>query len=608
MNPKSIPLWIRLLAIAVLAAQGLALIVSRMRMLEGVRHNIIPQILIGGCCVLLLLGAYVLRNFPDGLPRARPLWGLVVLLCLTAGMTYLYAKRVRPYLALPYDLASWSEPMFMIDAIKWHYGFPLYSSPEDSNSMPYTPGAPALTYLLARLLGQPLSIPVYRLLQQFYLLLAAALTVSATWGLLHLIRPVKIPRSSRFLWSLLFFLITFLFATNPQTNAFNIFLHLDPMTVLMGVAGFWIMVRHAASGNVRWLWAMSAFPAAAFFVKQYLVLLAAVYVVYLSLEAGASLRRVLAFGMACCGFLGVTLAIAFLRWGPSFQYWTFDILSGQVVFFGSIHDRLAEALPYLLPGLLGGLLLLHRAEGLRILGLFAGWLVMCLGGAYSSGITFSPTHLGPATVMGCAFFLAALFAWWPAEVSEEPPAREWLKLASGVAGTALLFWALGFASAKRQRLPEDVFRYAGEIEKEFHGVPTQQVLLDYGEWVYMKSGVLAKDRAPILLTHSKPHFGILERIRRRDYKKILIRLLRNGEYSFELGMDRGIEQEMRRNYREVRRIPAVRGAEDWRYHWMLMSDMVVLEPIEQAPVAMALPNPRGGMDSSVIVGRNGGTP
>lgn len=576
-KPGSLPLWPRLVILAVLAAQVAALFASRLHLLPGRRGNVLAQIIMGGMVVLVVLGAYLWRNYGESFPRVPSYVGLVLLILLMLFMAGKYARRVQPYLALPYDIASWSEPQFMIEILKWHNGSVLYHPPEDSNSSIYTPLVPAVSYFVGKVAGEPLSIPFYRYLLQFYLLLAAAFTAATAWTLVKMAFPAALWRESRWLWCSLFFLFAFLLATNPQTNAFVIFLHFDTFALLVAAVGFWLLVRYAATENRRWLWAMAVFPAIAFLSKQYMVVFLGVYLASLFLEEGLS-RKTLVFGAVSASFVAVSVAFCFLKWGAPFRYWAFDVLTSHVIQFATMRDRLVEALPFLFPGFAGGLFLLFTTRSTKIAGLWLGWLVMVLAAAYTVGIAYSPAHLGPATVVGACFFLAGLVRAWTMVNSEPSTSRFWLSWVSFVGGIALLLMALGFANSSTQRLPDDVFRYARDIEKEFSGLPADRVLLDYGEWVYLEKGILMKDRCPILTIHRDPHFGIINRIREHYYRKLLIRPLRNGQYSYELGWERHIEDEIRKYYTEVRRIPAVRGAEDWRYQWMSMSDVIVLEP------------------------------
>jgi len=121
-----------------------------------------------------------------------------------------------------------------------------------------------------------------------------------------------------------------------------------------------------------------------------------------------------------------------------------------------------------------------------------------------------------------------------------------------------------------------------EIESEFDGLPADRVLLDSGDWIYLRQNVLMRDRQPILTSHRTPHYGLIDRIRGQEYAKILVHSFADGGYAYDLGEDRGIRREMMAHYQEVRRIRGVRGMDNWDYHGLMMSDISVLEPIQSA--------------------------
>ena len=88
------------------------------------------------------------------------------------------AYQMIAYIRVPVDLLSFSESSFVNDILKFRLGTPIYTPPADNSAYPYMPGAPILTYLIAALLGQPDSIPVYRAVQFAYVILAAIMALS----------------------------------------------------------------------------------------------------------------------------------------------------------------------------------------------------------------------------------------------------------------------------------------------------------------------------------------------------------------------------------------------------------------------------------------------
>lgn len=591
MPARLIPRWIWCAAVLVVGAQAAAIVLGLSGALQGPARNIIPQTLFGGAIALVALAGYLLRYHSESFPPAPARLGVVLLTLLALALTGLYVLRVYPQITLPYDLASWSEPMFLMDIIKWRTGASLYLPPDDSNSATYTFAAPALTYFLAWLFGQPTSIQFYRLLQQLYLILAALFAASATWHLLRLAAPERFSRLSR-LWLAFFALASFLFATNARTNFHNIFLHNDPLGVLATAIAFWLMMKHAVTRDPRWLWPMAVMPALAFLVKQYLAIWAVVYTVYLWLDGGYSLRRVVVFGAACFAGLGLTVAVCYAIWGSFFLYWVFEIMGSHIVSFKWLPDRFADGAWYVALGLVGGIILLRGNGFSRWLGAWIGWICMVLGGIYTGGITYSPTHLGPATIVGGCFFLAAVATLWPdEEAASESPARQWLQVGVGLLLALTTFAALGFTRRPETVVSPDLSRYVGEIEREFKDLPPERVLLYKGEWIYLRHNILMKDRAAPLGTHRSPHYGLIDRLRKQEYARILMhsRFLNKGNLAYTRAKRTGIRQELLAHYRPVRRIAPVQGMENWPYYELMMTEVTVLEPIPPP-----LPNQVGG--------------
>jgi hypothetical protein len=113
----------------------------------------------------------------------------------------------------------------------------------------------------------------------------------------------------------------------------------------------------------------------------------------------------------------------------------------------------------------------------------------------------------------------------------------------------------------------DVYRYINDIEQEFEGLEVDQVLLDIGNWIYIRHSILAKDRAVSLA--DQPPAGIydnislfVDRIKEKAYRKILIRDLHSpfffyDWYSWE--KPSGVRKALLKHYTEIRTIPAIEG-------------------------------------------------
>ena len=574
--------WVAVCAIVFAQAIAAALILAGM--VDGAAQNLAAQVLIGGTTGLLLLGLGVVQY---GNPVVRPGTSRIALLGLTAvgviGVA-LYARRVAPFLALPVDLAGWSEPMFLLDIIKWRTGTPLYLAPADSNSTTYTFGAPLVSYLLASLIGRSDSIFVYRILHQLYVVAAAMVTGWASWRLLGVADPDRRPTR---IWLAFFVVVAFLLATNESTNFFVTYLHNDPLSLLTTAVAFWLMVEHARSRRKAWLAAMALMPAAAFLVKQYLVLWAFVYIVYLWLDGSQSIRRLIAFAAACGATVAVTLGACYLTWGEPFRYWVFEILGAHVVSFTKILHLFAEAAVYLLPGALAAWMLLDPARRGRLLGIWAAWPIMVLGATYSTGITFHPTHLGPATLVGGGLFLTALALFWPSTQPARPSTDVWIRLGTGVLVPLMLFISWRVLVPRSAPVSPDLQRYVADIEREFEGLPVEKVLVDTGEWIYLRHGVVARDRLSLQQTHRRPIDDLPHRLRAQEYSRILVRQWPDHRFSYENDIQRGLGKEILRYYREVRRIPAVEGMDNWNYHGMMLSEIAVLEPLSATAAVVA---------------------
>src|SRR5712692_6135123 len=203
MTPQKMPGWIRLLAGLVLAGQAGALALTLAGVLQGPARNLLPQALLGGAMVYGALAVWLLRFHADGIPLFPARAGIIFLTLFSLLLIGVYFRNMLGLLSMPYDLASWSEPMLVVDIIKLRTGAPLYLPPGDSNSNTYTFLAPVLTYELARLAGHPASIPAYRLIQQLFLALAAWLAALSTVALLRVAKAEEALRLRR--WWLPFF-------------------------------------------------------------------------------------------------------------------------------------------------------------------------------------------------------------------------------------------------------------------------------------------------------------------------------------------------------------------------------------------------------------------
>ncbi len=327
---------------------------------------------------------------------------------------------------------------------------------------------------------------------------------------------------------------------------------------------------------------MALMPTLGFLLKQYLLVWGIVFVVYLWLDGRYTLRRVLLFGGLCFGLWGATVGVCLAAWGSPFFYWVFQVMGGHEISVTKMADRFVDAAPYLLPGFFGGIVLLRGSQRKALLPLWAGWIILTLAGIYTSGVAFSPTHLGPATLVGSCFALAAVAMLLSREGSSGGDyVHQWLHLSIGVIVVATYLVGIGYLRPTSYRVSPDLSRYVRDIEREFEGLPVERVLLDSGEWIYLRHNLLMKDRIPILLTHRRRSADLLERVRAQAYDRMLIRQMPNGNYVLDMDVHKGTMEIVKKYYREVRRIPGVRGMETWRYYFLTLSDISVFEPIPQ---------------------------
>jgi hypothetical protein len=229
-----------------------------------------------------------------------------------------------------------------------------------------------------------------------------------------------------------------------------------------------------------------------------------------------------------------------------------------------------------------GACLLLRGDNIRKLGpVWIAWLVLLLSEALISGINWGALHhFGPGVVIGAIWLFTALPHFWP--VANTPPDSDVSTLVynkmrplTAIAAILTILVALHVVPSgdkyeyrywKRQSL-QDVYRYISDIEQEFKGIPADKVLLDIGNWIYLRHSVLAKDRA-ISLADQAPggiyeNFDVMvSRIRKKAYAKILVRDLHSPFFVYDWFLwerPSGVRKALMEYYTEVRMIPEVKG-------------------------------------------------
>jgi hypothetical protein len=192
-------------------------------------------------------------------------------------------------------------------------------------------------------------------------------------------------------------------------------------------------------------------------------------------------------------------------------------------------------------------------------------------------------HLGPGSLIAGVWFTAALTKLWPAAPSAATARlrpQMWLRVGVSVALVGLLFKGLGMVRVPVQPLTNDFHRYMKDIESEFEGQPADRILLDSGTWIYLRDGMLMKDRVTSIGDRGYgdcgDFSGIIQRLKQKRYSKILVRKLHAPDFWYDHWMWRkssDIRRTLLENYREVARIKGVEG--DQRY---LFSEINVLVP------------------------------
>lgn len=502
---------------------------------------------------------------------------------------YLYVVSFEIF--FPADVLNWSESDFVNDIVKFRVGYPIFTNQANNESFEYMPGAQLLTYGLAWLSGHPLSIAGYRLIQVGYTLLASIVAVGCCKQVLRLTneRPLK----NEPLWGAVWLPLFFLLATNSLTNPFSHLLHNDALAQLVTLVAFWLLLRYAITGDRRLLWLMAIVPAFGFCVKQSLAIWAVLYCVQLAVfDQPRSFKRLLVFALAAFGGIGISVAIGYALWGPNFTYWVFTVIGRHRVSPLRSFKHVLDVWPYFALGLIGGVVLLRGEKFRLLLGPWLIWLALISLEAYTSGIAWMLNHMGPGSLIAAVWFVAALTVIWP-QISDASvgrfEAQTWLRVGAGLAIVCLLFSGLGLIRVPVRPYNNDAYRYVSEIEREFQGQTSDSILLDLGTWIYLRDGVVMKDRAPAIgelgSTQTGDFSGIFQRLKEKRYAKIMVRYFHSPGFWYDRVAWRkssGIRQAMMDNYRETRVIKQV-DVQDPPYGFGEISVLVPRTEVNEGP-------------------------
>jgi hypothetical protein len=187
------------------------------------------------------------------------------------------------------------------------------------------------------------------------------------------------------------------------------------------------------------------------------------------------------------------------------------------------------------------------------------------------------------------WFLAGLTSVWNGMETRKPGFADWMRVGAVVTSVMLLFSGMGLVRIPLRPVPEDAYRYVRDIEREFQGLPANQVLLDSGDWVYQKDRTIMGDRATSVGTQAmgigaNDFSAFLGRIANRRYSKILVRSLHERDCWYENWLwpkPTGVRAALLENYREVGQIRAAeepKDVKDWAEDPHMFSQISILEP------------------------------
>lgn len=545
----------------------------------------LPAIL--GLAVLLavifsMLGVVIRREGYIQLQGVLPIAALAIVATITAlAATY----QLSNYLMLPVDLLSFSESSFIGDIIKLRLGVPIYSLPSDNNNYPYTPGTQILTYLISSTLGSSDSIPFFRIVQFSYVALAAVVATSVS-DLLARKFLSSVEYRHRSLWITAWLPVFFLLVTEPRFNEFTHSLHNDGLALLLAICAFWLIVKHSIEPRPWVLGCMIALPALGFMVKQSQLVWGGVFFIYLLATPHVSWRQLLCYSLCCVMVVAATLGTCYLLWGDHFLFWTFVAIGEKSVSILRSALHLLQAGMYAIMGLFGGWVLVLRGSSRAEKTLWVCWLLVFGIEAYTSGLGWNLNHLGPGVVIAGCWFFPALVKVWPTVVHGRSLWEILVKELVAASAVVLLLGGLGLVWIPRDPIPRDFFRYVNEIEKEFVGFSPEKVLMDTGNWIYLKNKILMKDRSDTVgiwvgMNQEINHAVLAEtikRIQQKTYDKILARQLDTilTPYGWQ-GRGSGVKEAILENYQLTGRIAAVQGIQAW-WPLHLVSEVLVYVP------------------------------
>jgi hypothetical protein len=499
-----------------------------------------------------------------------------------------YLFSISGYVFFPADFLIWSESDFVNDILKFSLGHPLYTPQVNSDSFVYSPGSQLLTYLLAWVAGQGISIQAFRVIQLAYTAAAAFMATLCCRRILRMAFP-DLDAGRSWLWNSFWYATLLLVATNSITNPFIHNLHGDALAQLATLTAYYFLLQYAETRSRAALAGMALMVPAGFLVKQSLVAWAGWYGVFLVIWDRAW-KRILAFAAAAGILITATLGVCYAIWGAPFFYWTFYVMGHHPISPLRSFQHMLSAWPYFAAGLLGGAAVLLGRNRQVLLGAWLVGLAVIASETYTSGIAWMLNHIGPGSLIAAVWFLAGLASVWKPATAQRgwDTAGQWIRSGALTAAVLLFFSGLGLVRIPVRAIPDDAYRYVRDIEREFKGLPAKQVLLDAGSWTYLKDRVIVGDRAPAIGelggTGTGDFSGTIARISAKRYSRILVRGLHAPDFVYDYFLwskPSGIRQALLDHYREVRTIRGVEAnsfARNWAEDPYYFGEITVLEP------------------------------
>lgn len=514
--------------------------------------------------------------------------GLIVLVSILAILVAIYIFQVFDEVFLPADILIWSESDFVNDVLKHRVGYPLYTEQSNNESFIYTPGAPWLTYQLARMIGKGNSIPEFRLMQVRFTLLSVFLAVFCSYRLIQMSSAASGHRNLKY-WGAYGLPFLFLLATNPLTNPFVHNLHNDTLALFISIFAYWLVLEYMTDRKSWVVVLMAVLPGIGYLVKQSLAAWAVLFIIYLFfVQEPRSLRRIVVFGLFVLGGVGLAILIGYFLWGDHYIYWTITVLWEHPRSILRSFQHLLDAWVYFSLGLFAGYVLLRGKRFKNLFWAWFIWLALFLIETQTSGVAWMMNHMGPACVIAGIWFIPAVIRLYPTRITA--PIREivpqiWMRPALLAALLGLLLSGLYVVRVPVKSLPDDIYRYIKEIEGQFSSQESRRVLLDAGTWVYAGEGIIMRDRAPSIgdrgLAEIGDFSGIIGRIEDRYYSKILVRNLNSPDFWYDHYLWKntsGIREALLENYRESGRIEGVSSSVFGEEVQYLFQDISILVP------------------------------